>query len=240
MNKKMNKELSNILTGKTEEHLGPILNNGAFLLHQEALADFYSLRQNCKNEGFDLEVVSSFRSFERQLLIWNNKAQGKRDILDSNSNKLNFKDLSPKDLVLAILRWSALPGMSRHHWGTDFDVIDKNKMTKNYKLQLIPEETNPSGIFGELHLYLDKIISNKEAFQFYRPYEKDLGGVAPEKWHLSYSPVSKKYLENLSFEFFDQFLKEQSPNEFFLLDTIISMKEEIYERFIVNLSRQPL
>ena len=32
--------------------------------------------------------------------------------------------LSPAERIEAILRWSALPGASRHHWGTDLDLID--------------------------------------------------------------------------------------------------------------------
>ena len=33
----------------------------------------------------------------------------------------------------AILLWSALPGASRHHWGTDFDVFDRAAVPPDYR-----------------------------------------------------------------------------------------------------------
>jgi LAS superfamily LD-carboxypeptidase LdcB len=228
--------LKNILTGKTQDHLLEVSDNS--FLHRECVDDFKSLSKRCDENGFDLKIVSSFRSFEKQLQIWNNKALGLRDILDDNGNILDPKDLSKKELVLAIMRWSAMPGMSRHHWGSDFDIVDGNKLKNNYQVQLTPEETSKNGVFEEIHLFLDDLISNKESFNFYRPYEKDLGGVAPEKWHLSYAPISSEYIKILNFEFFENFLNEQNPKEFLLLETILENKKEIYDRFIINLSPQ--
>ncbi len=236
----MEAKLKDIITGRTQSHLSPLEKNGAHLLHKDIISDYLKLKKLCELQGHGLEIVSSFRSFSRQLFIWNNKASGKRDILDDQGKILDPKELSPKEIILAIMRWSALPGMSRHHWGTDFDIIDKNKMTDNYQVQLIPQETSEGGIFSEIHKFLDKKIVSNDSFNFYRPYEKDLGGVAPEKWHLSHGPVSQELLKELSFEFFANFLEEQNPNEFLLLNSIKDMKEEIYERFIINLSPQPL
>ena len=101
----------------------------------------------------------------------------------------------PKEIFEAILRWSALPGASRHHWGTDFDVIDGKRLSPEMKVALVPEEFAPGGPFCELHDWLDK---NMEGFGFYRPYQTDRGGVSPERWHLSYAPLAKDYLNQLS------------------------------------------
>ncbi|NIM47861.1 MAG: D-alanyl-D-alanine carboxypeptidase family protein, partial [Gemmatimonadales bacterium] len=86
------------------------------------------------------------------------------------------------------LRWSALPGASRHHWGTDLDVYDLAARPEGYEVELIPEEVDAGGMFGPLHEWLDGRIAADAAFGFFRPYERDRQGVAPERWHLSYAP----------------------------------------------------
>jgi hypothetical protein len=84
--------------------------------------------------------------------------------------------LTPAERVAAILWWSALPGTSRHHWGTDFDVLDAAAMPAGYKLQVIPAEYLEGGPFHRLTTWLD---AHMGAFGFFRPYTTDRGGVAP-------------------------------------------------------------
>ena len=38
--------------------------------------------------------------------------------------------------------------------------------------------------------WLDALISADDAEGFYKPYNADYGGVAPEAWHISYRPVA--------------------------------------------------
>lgn len=182
------------LTGKTEEHLAC---SGSFagVLHRDVVEPFRQLQSEAKIAGFDLQIVSGFRSFERQLRIWNAKACGERPVLDEHSRVLNIERLSEDEKMYAILRWSALPGASRHHWGTDFDVYDASAVNDDYDVQLTPEETIDTGPFAELHRWLDKKLPETG---FYRPYVEDRGGIAPERWHLSYAPVSDKFVQYLS------------------------------------------
>ena len=75
-----------------------------------------------------------------------------------------------------------LPGGSRHHWGTDVDVIDAAALPPDYRVQLVPEEYAPGGVFERLTPWLD---ANMARFGFYRPYATGHGGarrraVAPE------------------------------------------------------------
>jgi len=211
---------------------------GEFLIHPNAFESFLKLKDLCKSEGFELGITSSYRSFEDQLRIWNLKASGKRALLNDAGHPIDFDKLSPREIVFAILRWSAMPGMSRHHWGTDIDVYDLSSLpSPEYVIQLTPEEVNPGGIFGELHLFLDKIIQEKRSFGFYRPYSLDLGGVAPEKWHLSHYPTSSLLLKELSFDFFLDFLEAQKPSEFLLKDLVLENAKEIYEKYVINIQR---
>lgn len=224
-----------LILGKDPFSYSPL---GDFLIHPEAFLSYIKLKNLCEREGFALTLTSSYRSFEDQLSIWNLKAQGLRALLNDQGHPLDYSKLSPREIVFSILRWSALPGMSRHHWGTDLDVYDSLSLpTPDYDIQLTPQEVNPGGIFGELHLFLDRIISENQSFGFYRPYSEDLGGVAPEKWHLSHYPTSSLLLEELTFEFFLEFLKEQNPEDFLLLDIVVENAKEIYENYVINIQR---
>ena len=89
-----------------------------YRVRQGALAPFLELSEKAKSAGYELRVESAYRSFDRQLSIWNRKATGKLKLLDANGAP--FKEL-PKDeevLMRSILLWSALPGGSRHHCST--------------------------------------------------------------------------------------------------------------------------
>jgi hypothetical protein len=149
---------------------------------------------------------------------------------DSNGLPLNFPALSPPEIVFAILRWSALPGGSRHHWGTDIDVIDAKAVPAGYQVQLVPSEVSPKGMFGPLHAWLDK---NLEAHGFFRPYAQDLGGVSPERWHLSYSPVAETYYDAFTEDLQTEVVKG-SPMQ--LKEVVLKYLEEIYERFVTNIA----
>ena len=184
--------------------------------------------------GFDLQVISGFRSYEAQLSIWNNKAQGKRPLLDSNSKQLDVSSLSPEETLNAILRWSAIPGASRHHWGTDMDIYDGNAIPEEgYDIQLVSAEVEPGGIFGNLHSWLDQTIRDGESEDFFRPYDKDRGGVAPEKWHLSFAPLSKRYLRDYTLELFEQTV---SQSDISLKEVLLRDIERYYQQYVLNIA----
>src|SRR5262245_58993140 len=142
-----------ILLGKTTEHLVP-LEGTKFLIHQQILHDFLRLQKEAREAGHDLQIVSAFRDYNRQLLIWNLKARGERPLFDDRGNQLDFHSLSPVEVMFAILRWSAIPGYSRRHWGTDIDVFDA-RTQKPEEVKLIPAECEGRGPASALHSWLD-------------------------------------------------------------------------------------
>ncbi|MGY8860825.1 MAG: M15 family metallopeptidase, partial [Pseudomonadales bacterium] len=176
------------LTGLDETHL-VILADGHRLQREVARA-FTALQSDARNAGFELSIASSFRPFYRQLAIWNGKAAGTRPIHDDQGRPISIEQLSRTELLHAILRYSAMPGTSRHHWGTDLDVYDSAAVPSEYLLQLSPDEVAAGGVFDRLHCWLDERLAAGESHGFFRPYGKDHGGVAPERWHLSYAPLS--------------------------------------------------
>jgi len=145
-----------ILTGKTEIHLA---DTGALsgVLHTAVVEPFQSLQADAEAAGFDLSIVSGYRGFDRQLLIWNEKARGNRLVLDDDQQPIDVFKLSDDQRLHALLRWSALPGASRHHWGTDFDIFDSKALNQAkaasdlpYALKLTVDETEPGGIFADM------------------------------------------------------------------------------------------
>jgi len=74
---------------------------------------------------------------------------------DAAGVKLNGRALAPAERIDAILLWSALPGASRHHWGTDLDLIDGNATAAGYQVKLTREEFAPGGPFVRLAQWLE-------------------------------------------------------------------------------------
>lgn len=181
-----------MLTGQSTAHL---VNFGQHRLHPQALSAFQSMQQQAALAGFNLQPASTFRDFTRQQAIWNDKFNGKRPVLDANSQPIDISLFTPEQRCLAILRWSALPGASRHHWGSDLDIYDPDLLPANQKLRLEPEEYENGGYFSELTLWLTE---NMAKYGFYRPFQQDLGGVAIEPWHLSYRPLAERYEQLLT------------------------------------------
>lgn len=227
-----------ILTGSTECHLTPIqtLEEGTLQIHRDSLSDFLALQNEARKAGFDLQILSGFRSFEAQLSIWNRKATGQRAVLDESSTPIDISTLNEEALMWAILRWSALPGASRHHWGTDLDVYDANSRPEGYEIQLVPEEVNSGCMFGAFHDWLDEQIRLGSSHGFFRPYQRDLGGVAPERWHLSHSPISRVLLRELTLDRLRERI-ETSPIE--LKNVILDHLESIYKTYVLNIEKEP-
>jgi LAS superfamily LD-carboxypeptidase LdcB len=223
----MNDDIANVLLGLDEHFLvdSALLN---CRVHPSALEPLLFLQQRAASAGFVLKVASSYRSFERQLLIWNSKARGLRPVLNSAGEPMDINLLSQRDKVFAILRWSALPGASRHHWGTDVDVYGSVHIDPNYSVQLTVAETQNGGPFAEFHCWLSDELALGNS-NFFRPYAQDRGGIAPEPWHLSYAPVAKDY----ACQFTSEILREQLlQTEFELKHAVLDNLDEIFQRFI--------
>jgi LAS superfamily LD-carboxypeptidase LdcB len=182
------------LTGRVRTHIAD-LEEPRCALHAHVAAPFLNLRRAALADGFDLVPVSSFRDFSRQLSIWNAKFSGQKPLLDAAGQVLDSGELSPRERIEAILLWSALPGASRHHWGTDIDIADGNAGPPGYRPQLTPEEFAPAGPFAPLAEWLEV---NAARFGFFRPFRGVLSGVQPEPWHFSFAPVAESARRGLS------------------------------------------
>lgn len=183
-----NDKLRQYLSGKFEPKddtlftVIPAIYSGkadAQYLRKEAIDGFKTMADEAKKDGVTLKIVSATRNFYSQKAIWEAKWNGTR---------ADWKDVATKypeavDRAKAILRYSSMPGTSRHHWGTDIDI---NSVEPDYFLTKKGKAE------------YDWLVKNASRFGFCQPYSpKDAdrpNGYEEEKWHWSYMPLSKNFL----------------------------------------------
>lgn len=220
------------LTGEDESHVVYRSTEGGLSRHglsADTWQAFMALQASAAVQGIDLQIVSAFRNAERQQLIWDAKALGRRAVLDSNCQELDIDCLSSEQLLLAIMRWSALPCTSRHHWGTDLDVYDAAAVPEHYQVQLVAEEYRDGGPFARMQQWLQQQISLGAAEGFFMPYSQDRGGVALEPWHISYAPQARQCQAALTPALLLSAIQQRQPQ---LLNEIVRLWPELYPRFI--------
>jgi LAS superfamily LD-carboxypeptidase LdcB len=216
------------LTGQARTHIVD-LPEPPCLLHAHVLTAFLGLRRSAAADGMDLAAQSSFRDFQRQLAIWNGKFAGARPMNDVAGRRIDAAALTPAERVDAILLWSALPGASRHHWGTDIDLIDRNAAAPGYQVQLTQVEFDPGGPFAALRVWLE---ANAARFGFFRPYQGVRSGVQPEPWHYSFAPVAENARRDLTPEILRAAI-EAAP----LLgkELVLARLEELHQRYVARI-----
>jgi LAS superfamily LD-carboxypeptidase LdcB len=220
------------LTGRDRGHLIE-LDDPRCTLHRAAVRPFLAMRAAAARAGFELVPVSSFRDFGRQRAIWNAKYRGERQAADRRGRPVDMTALDPGARVETILLWSALPGASRHHWGSDVDVADGKVMAAGYRPRLELAEYRRGGPFAGLSAWLD---GNMRRFGFYRPYTRRGRGVQPEPWHLSYAPVAQPALARMTLGLLAQAVTGAGvAGE----DEILARLPAIRERYVLDVDAPP-
>lgn len=216
------------LTGRATTHVreAPAL---AARLHAGVIDAANALREASARAGIDLAIVSSFRDFSRQSGIWNRKFRGEQAVFDRAGRALDVAAMGAAERVRAILIWSALPGASRHHWGTDFDVYDRAAVPADFRPELTVAEYTGSGPFARLNEWLGANLGN---YGFFRPYRTDRGGVSPEPWHLSYAPVSGPALQSLTLDVLTEAIEGSDLEG---REHVLAQLPTIYDRYVVSI-----
>jgi len=142
----------------------------------QALAELYAAFRK-EHPKAPFWVQSSTRSFDDQKYIWNSKWTGKTEV---NGRNLARAITDPLKRAVEILKYSSMPGTSRHHWGTDFD------------LNVLSDEYFEKGEGKALYLWMSR---NAHRFGFCQPYPAGRNaGYREEKWHWSYAPLARIFL----------------------------------------------
>lgn len=166
------------LMGKTDIDLyGEGIN-----LRKAAHDAFLNMKKAAYSDGIDLKIVSSFRSFQRQEAIFERKFLAYTE----------DDGMEPLAAIDKIIEYSTIPGTSRHHWGTDADIIDGYRKTDGDVL--VPEKFGSGGPFEDFKKWMDE---NSEIYDFHLVYTDNpkRRGFKYEPWHYSYAPLSKPMLE---------------------------------------------
>lgn len=165
----------------------------SYKLQREAYNAFLKMQHAALRDHISIQIVSSYRSYNHQKNIWNRKFQ-----------KFISEGLSPKESINKIIQYTTLPGTSRHHWGTDIDIIDGS--VKHVRNMLVEDNYLKDGIYSRLKQWMDL---NSEKYGFYLVYNNNLErkGFKYEPWHYSYKVLSKKMLEDFSLIDLDVFFE---------------------------------
>ena len=203
------------LCGLDDSHV--IKVKGGQRIHKECVAAFAAMQRAAATAGHNLQIASGFRDYQRQAQIWQRKVEHSQT-----------SDVTPsEDALHQILRWSAMPGASRHHWGSDMDVYDPDVLG-DAALQLEPWEYTANGPFAELYQWLQEHAAE---YGFYWPYAKDRGGVSCEPWHLSFAPLSQVYQAALTPELLLEVWQQHPPAR---LDWLSEHVTTLYKRYVDN------
>jgi len=199
-------------------------------IHAGILEDLKGLDASAKAAGFDFTIASAYLDFHRQKAIWNAKYSGKRPILDSQNQVIDIAGLTSEAIIEAILLFSAMPGTSRHHFGTDIDVYAKNCLSDGASLQLEPWEYEVDGPFYAFSCWLEE---NLHRFGFYKPYDKFRGGVAAEPWHISHFELANDMSSHLDIATIADVIAQ---HDVLGKNTIVHNIDTLYHRFVVNVA----
>lgn len=156
----------------------PKLFGDGFNLRKQAADAYDAMRAAALKKGIDLYSVSSYRSFDHQMGIWNRKYKQYRK-----------EGSSPEKAIQRIIEFSTLPGSSRHHWGTDLDISDQAKPAPEISPLIASHFFEKDGIYHDLYQWM---LAHAHEYGFYMPYTNDPNrqGFAYEPWHWSYAPLS--------------------------------------------------
>lgn len=149
----------------------PYTDRAGMMLRKESFEAFKKMWAAAQKDKVVLKIISSTRSFGQQKNIW--EAKWERFAKDAPL---------PKDRALKILEFSSMPGSSRHHWGSDIDLNDLNNAA-----------FETGGKYQKVYAWLNE---HAHEYGFCQPYTAGRpNGYHEEKWHWSYTPLSKPLLD---------------------------------------------
>lgn len=152
-----------------------------FYLRKETYQSFKKMFEAALKNGVKLVIISATRTFNEQKAIWEGKWTGETLYYGKNI-ATSYPDTIERSKY--VLKYSSMPGTSRHHWGTDIDL-------NSLELSYFKSETGKK-------MY-NWLTINAAKYGFCQPYTaKDSArskGYEEEKWHWSYSPLSSLYIQ---------------------------------------------
>ena len=157
-----------------------------FILEKKQKSTIFEFIINPKNgqpilEHDKIQVISSYRNYTYQNGIWERKYKANQ-----------AKKIAAKENIEKIIEYSTIPGTSRHHWGTDLDIIDGTRGIPADPLN--EKHFNEGGSMHKFKLWLDE---NASKYGFYLVYTDNptSKGFKYEPWHFTYKAISEPMLQ---------------------------------------------
>ena len=141
-------------------------------LRQEVYSKFKEMYASAQKDSCILTIVSGTRNFYEQKAIWDRKWS------------INIASMDSMASAKKILLFSSMPSTSRHHWGTDIDLINLNNsyFESGQGLKEYTWLCENASKYGFCQVYDDKEVTKRTGYEL-------------EKWHWSYMPIAAKYLQ---------------------------------------------
>ena len=141
-------------------------------LRKEVYSKFKEMYASAQKDSCTLTIISGTRNFYEQKAIWDRKWS------------INIASMDSMASAKKILLFSSMPSTSRHHWGTDIDLINLNNsyFESGKGLKEYTWLCENASKYGFCQVYDDKEVTKRTGYEL-------------EKWHWSYMPIAAKYLQ---------------------------------------------
>lgn len=150
-------------------------------MQREAYNAFLKLTEAGERAGYSFCILSATRNFFYQKYLWENKWYGIFPVHGNIDACTSYTDEVRR--AEKIMEFSAMPGTSRHHWGTDIDI---NALENDYFES------------GDGLAWYQWMTQNAATYGFCQPYTAGRNhGYQEEKWHWTYLPLSKHYTNEI-------------------------------------------
>lgn len=198
-----------------------------FVADAKSIVALRDMQQAAADCGLKIAVCSAYRSFERQFEIFKDKFEGRRPVLAPDESVIDISALSCVEKIKAITFFSAIPGLSRHHLGTDFDLYAPELLPAGQRLQLTYHEYDKGAYFYPLGQFLQ---TRAHAFGFFHPFWHNKGWQGgAEPWHLSYRIRAQELLSDFSFEVFCSLYQDKHED---FVPELISFSRKNYRKLL--------
>jgi len=184
-------------------------------LRRETFEAFLVMQSAAERDGIELRITSATRNFDSQQKLWNERWSQVTVVEKQNINTNNPDDFS---VFKKILEYVAVPGTSRHHWGTDVDLNGAN----------LPYFTTETGI--REYMWLVKNAGTFGFCQTYRAREFDKRtGYNEEKWHWSYLPLAGIFTQD-----YKRLIKNEDINGFLGDEYVLG--QDLVNQYALNIN----
>jgi len=177
-------------------------------LQTEVFEAFLEMAEAASKDDIHLQIISGTRTFDQQKEFWEYKIKA------ISQNKFEKMSTFQKNKVIKhVLQFTAMPGTSRHHWGTEIDIVSSDPVFYQSQegKELYKWMLRNAGDFGFRQVYNDNVSRS---------------GHQAEPWHWSYYrltvPIYYCYLSKVTQSDIKGFVGEEFAQEILVINKYVT------------------